>query len=171
MATIYEQCGPAVPRLALPIITENHASLLHAGVVVEYVFARSSLDDNGDPVTRDPLKLHGVPAYAIARVIKGKDRALGRGDVEICIDQRKWEEMPERRQKALLDHELTHFELAEGRDEYDRPKIKMRPHDRDYGWFDCVARRHGADSIEVDQAQQLALDAGKTYFQSELALL
>ena len=31
----------------------------------------------------------------------------------------------------------------------------VRKHDHQFGWFDCVARRHGAHSIEVQQAQQL----------------
>jgi hypothetical protein len=37
------------------------------------------------------------------------------------------------------------------RDDLDRPKLRVRKHDHQFGWFDSIARRHGPASFEVQQ--------------------
>jgi hypothetical protein len=46
----------------------------------------------------------------------------------------------------------------------------MRKHDRQFGFFDLMAKRWGPDSHEVMQAKQLIDEAGSVYFQQSLSL-
>ena len=126
---------------------------------------------DGERPTGHAVKLHGIPCYAVVKIIGATDRALGGKDARITIDKAKWEEMPTAERRALLDHELEHLMAVRDDagfmklDAYERPKLRMRHHDRDYGWFDSIAERHGDHSIEVQQAHQLAAEGRTIYFQ------
>lgn len=168
MAT-FERCDASVNDLANEILCEYppHKSLLDARVKIDYVFARAKINDNGEK-TGDALRLHGVKALGIARKVKLKDRALGRGDAEIALDGDWWKEAPAKERKALLDHELNHLTVkldVRGfvRDDLGRPVITMRFHDFEFGWFTIIAHRHGIASQERKQAQTI-LDGAGQYF-------
>jgi len=93
----------------------------------------------------------GVKALGICRKIPLKERALGRGDAEICLDGEWWKDAPEPEQRALLDHELHHIEvkIIEGAmacDDLGRPLLKIRKHDYELGLFTIIAQRHGRHS-------------------------
>ena len=45
-----------------------------------------------------------------------------------------------------------------------RPKIRLRPHDYDLGWFSIIAARHGKHSVECRQAREIVERAGQLYF-------
>ncbi len=122
--------------------------------------------DNEDP----PLKLHGYACAAVVRILGAKERAKGQGDAEIVFDEATFLRLPEPSQVALIHHELHHLELkrdGKGRvkfDEYRRPKLTMRLHDRQFGWFDEIARVHGTASLEVQQSSALLLGGKQLYF-------
>ena len=65
---------------------------------------------------------------------------------------------------AVLDHELSHLELVTDgygnvkHDDLERPRLRIALHDWQFGWFDAVARRHGSDATEVQQAKKLFED-------------
>jgi hypothetical protein len=70
------------------------------------------------------------------------------------------------RLQAVIDHELTHLVLKKSkktgaveRDDLDRPKLKMREHDYEFGWFAETAQRFGEDSFEFSQARELLASA------------
>lgn len=134
-----------------------HPQLRDAGVTVECLFAFALTDDNGDKVGA-AVKLHGYTCKAVVRVLSLKDRTVGRGDVEVLIDGDNWPTWSDEEKDALLDHELEHVELRTDkdgviiRDDLDRPKLRLRKHDHQFGWFDSIARRHGRASSEVQQA-------------------
>lgn len=119
------------------------------------------------------LTLHGIPALAISKVLPLKLRAHGLPDVEILFDGDAWQRLSKPRRMAVIDHELTHFEpqLDDAGvlkvDDLGRPKVKMRHHDHNFGWFDEVARRHKVESIEVRQAVAFADEHGQFYFPFE----
>lgn len=48
-----------------------------------------------------------------------------------------------------------------------RPKMRIRKHDRYFGWFDEVAKRWGPDSQESQQAQRFVEETGQLYFGGE----
>jgi hypothetical protein len=161
------------------IIAEHHPELHAAGVTITVLRSRKE------------LKLRGTRAYAAIRITPPRERALGSPDAVITIDGLSWDDHSDETRTAIYDHELTHLtvkrqpkrddagkvvmgpdgepETEAARDQYDRPKLKMRPHDREFGWFDEVAQRHGAAAIEVQQAQQLATgDTGQVYWLAAL---
>lgn len=162
MATTYKKASQDVRDIAARMIEQYHKPLAEFEVTIEYLFAYSD--------GPSALKLNGWPCQAIARIIGSKDRAKGMTDAEICIDADKWEELSDAEREALLDHELHHFIVqvdeddSVKRDANNRPKLGMRKHDIQVGWFAEVAKRHGAASAEVKQAQQIFDDFGEAFF-------
>jgi hypothetical protein len=123
--------------------------------------------ESSEPV----LKHQGYPAAAVVRITQLRDRALGISDAIIVVDRSIWLTFSPRQQNALIDHELTHLERVVDEetgfplyDALDRPKLTMRRHDHQLGWFDEIAQRHGDASVEVNQARQLVESTGQLYF-------
>lgn len=149
---------------------ETHKPLLDAKVSIDYLFAYGERDENNTLLT-DAITHHGVKALGLARKIGLKDRAKGMGDCEVTIDHDWWTEADAKQRRALLDHELHHFAVkTKGdivqRDKINRPIIRLRPHDVDVGWFDIIAKRHGAHSQEQIQAQTILDNRGQYYWPS-----
>lgn len=174
MAT-YQRCGDDVKELASEILCEfeSHRPLLDAKVMIDYVFAYPNLDEQtGEPIG-EAIMHHGQKALGLCRKIPLKDRAMGRADAEITLDAGWWDDASPEERKALLDHELHHIAIKIGKvglekDDLGRPKIQLRKHDFQVGWFKDVAARHGNSSIERMQARQAMCDMGQ-YFWPEIA--
>jgi hypothetical protein len=129
-------------------------------VSVDVLMAYARRDGNGDPVG-PALTLAGYQCLGKIKIMGTKDRAAGRGDVELLLDGDRWTELADEEQASVIDHELTHIELHVGddglkRDDLDRPRLRQRKHDHQFGWFDEVVRRHGRDSIEWQQYEHFA---------------
>lgn len=163
----YERANPddEATILLAEVIEQYHPLLHEEKVRVEIVWIEDDLDPR-------PLKHHGVPAMAVAKVIPLKDRYLGRGDAEITIDRQQYEELEnERQRKALLDHELEHFRLKRdafgsvAQDGAGRPKLTTRHHDVQFGWFRIVAERWKEDSMERLQAKRIEKEYGQAFFE------
>lgn len=143
------------------VMSLYHPHLRDAGVRVDMLPAYAAQDMNGD-TTGPAIKLGGHACYAVIRILGLRDRVAGRGDAEMVVDGDNWDTWDEDQLRAILDHELCHLELKVSdkgtvkRDDHDRPQLRLRQHDRHFGWFDAVARRHGSSSIEVQHASQLA---------------
>ncbi|MEM6981166.1 MAG: putative metallopeptidase [Planctomycetota bacterium] len=142
-----ERCGR--------VMTKYHGELCDHEVKVDLVMAFAATDADGDPKGPAITSSSGAAAAACIRVVGLKDRVLGRGDAEMTIDGDRYSKWQMSTIDALLDHELTHLELTGNVDDLGRPKLRLRPHDCDFGWFDCVARRHGDHSFEVTQAKSI----------------
>lgn len=159
--TAYTLAPDELKETLAAVMDEFHPHLRDAGVLVDVLLAFAQTDANGD-ANGPAIRLYGHACYATIRILGLKDRVAGRGDAEMVVDGDQCETWPEEQLRAILDHELTHLELKVSdkgsvcRDDIDRPLLRCRQHDRQFGWFDCVARRHGAHSIEVQQATQLA---------------
>lgn len=147
---------PGVAEIVNRIVEKFHGGLLGAGVTIDILEARPRVNDNGD-TEGCALKLHGYQCAAIMKVVSYKERVKGNADAELTIDGENWETLTMEEKEALVDHELEHLQLkldGEGlliRDDLDRPKLKIRLHDVQIGWFNPVARRHGPASIEWKQ--------------------
>ena len=121
------------------------------------------------------LKHQGYPAGAVCRITPLRERAMGCADASIIVDRAHWLTLSPRQRDALIDHELTH--LVRDKDEDDmpkcdslgHPKLAMRMHDHQFGWFDEVAQRHKDASTEVRQAKRLLESTGQLYFDFERA--
>ena len=168
----YKKCPKEVTDLALTILCEfeTHKPLLDAKVRVDFMFAMPDLGEDGQPLN-DAIPFRGQKALGLTRILGLKERAKGNGDAEVLLDQWWWNDASEAEQRALLDHELHHLSLKKkklnGPIEYDdgmRPKLKMRKHDVEIGWFSIVAARHGNSSMERLQAKQIADNYGQYFW-------
>lgn len=163
----YSPASEDVERTIERVRLEYHSPDLD-GVTIAALFVYDM--EASEPV----LKHGGYPAQAMVRITPVKDRALGMADAVIVIDRSNWLTLTMAQRDALIDHEITHLERAVDKDTelpvcdaVDRPKLKMRPHDRHYGWFDAVAERHGKASAEVRQAVALIESTGQLYWDFE----
>lgn len=141
----------------------NHPELAKVTIGTLFVF-----DDESDAQV---LTHQGYSSLAVVKINSLRDRAAGATDALIVVDRAGWLELDKLSRDALVDHELMHLEHAEeektGKPRYDslgRPKLRMRKHDHQMGWFDAVAARHKEASIEVRQARQLIATTGQLYF-------
>jgi hypothetical protein len=167
----FAKCPKEVYKLTEVILAEfeTHSPVLTAKVKIDLVFAFPDLDDEGHP-KNVALKKNGVRALGITKAICLKDRAQGRGDAEVTLDGDWWKDASEEEQRALLDHELHHILVccnSKGTvltDDLDRPKVKMRKHDYEFGWFKVIAERHGKHSIECQQAELIFDRAGQSFW-------
>lgn len=147
----------------------RHKPVLDARVKVDYVFAHADLDDYGI-AKNDAIRHRGQKALGLCHRIKLKERVMGRGDVEITLDGDWWDKAGEEERRALLDHELYHICVETDQngkaltDDFSRPKITMRPHDYEFGWFAVIAECHGQAAVEVQQAQMMMDKAGQWFW-------
>lgn len=162
MPKTYEPAPPEVKRRAVKLIERHHDDLWKAEVTIDYLFATN---DTGDAVSH-----RGYPALAVVRIVNLKDRTKGHSDAEITIDGAKYLRMTPEQQDALLDHELHHLIVLRDddnlvkTDDQGRPRLKMRKHDFDFGWFTVIAERHGLNSPEVTQAKIIWDEANQSLF-------
>lgn len=158
--TCYEMASDETRECCAAVMHQYHGELCDAGVEIDILLAHAPTDANGD-ANGPALKDRGHGCAAKTRIIPLRDRVAGRGDAEITLDGDEYDVWTGPQLEAILDHELTHLELCVGekgtvkRDDADRPKLRLRDHDHQYGWFDSVARRHGEYSVEVQQATRL----------------
>lgn len=147
----------------LKAMVNYHQPLCSAEVLITMLSASGPRDDAGE-VTGPAIKVNGYAAKACVRITSLKDRAAGLSDAVIIVDGDNCSTWSEPEFAAILDHELNHLEVkvdekgALVRDDLGRPKLRMRKHDFQCGWFADVAQRHKENSAE---AQQLA-EIGKT---------
>lgn len=162
----YERCPVEVAALAREVLASNerYTPLIEARVIIDYVFAMPDVDDHGKP-TGPAITVHGMSAAGRAKKTSLLDRSKGLADAEILIDREWWEMASRRQSMALLAHELHHFIVVTGRtDDLRRPILKLRKHDRQFGWFDCIAREYGPDSLECSTAKSIMDEAGQYYW-------
>jgi len=170
--TSYEKAGEDMQiniRTLLALYPE-HEVLRNAKVRFDVVFAYPEYDGHGEP--KGPAMVErGRKILGKTRKIPLKDRALGRGDVEICLDGHFWDKVGSEADKmALLDHELHHISVKTSgigtiqTDDLERPLIQLRQHDVEVGWFAVIARRHGRASQEVQQAKWIMDNAGQLFW-------
>lgn len=170
----FEKAPVEVATLATEIIAryDTHHSLSVAKPRIDFIFAFADRDGDNQPIG-PALKLRGMRAYGIARKLPAVDRAKGCGDAEIKLDGDWWDGAEDEQRTALLDHELTHLTCVLGGekgkewallDKQGRPVMALRKHDVEFGWFNCIAERHGSHSIERLQAKKLFDNLGQFYW-------
>lgn len=152
----YEKAPAEVGQIVERMMDRYHPQLRDAGVTVAQLLAFPSTDESGD--SKGPaIKHQGYQAQAVIKIIGLKERTDGRADAELVIDGENWPLLSGEEKDALIDHELEHLELKldkDGllvRDDLERPKLVIRKHDHQFGWFDSIVRRHGRDSLEFKQ--------------------
>ena len=136
------------------VMKENHGDLHAEGVTITALIARS---EEGPA-----LKVGGKEALGCIRVTKLTERTLGLGDALMILDGESMMAWSSKRLQAVIDHELRHLMLAKNKktgqiqlDDEGRPKLRIRPHDFEFGWFARTAELYGEESYEVSQAREI----------------
>lgn len=167
----YQKCPLEVHQMSKEILSEfeSHLPLVNAGVTITLLFAYGDRDEDTGELKSDAIKHHGMRALGLCRIVNEKDRVKGCADAEILLDGDYWPTIDAPEQRALLDHELHHLKVSvkDGVIKHDcagRPKLKMRKHDVEFGWFKTIAERHGEASMEQQQAKQLMDFAGQYFW-------
>jgi hypothetical protein len=167
----YIKAPSEVKEMAESILNEfaTYKDILEARVRIDFMMAYADKNEAGES-HGFALTKHGIRALGITRKIGIKDRVMGRGDAEVILDGDWWDEETPARRRALLDHELHHIQVALDdkneviRDDLKRPKLKLRKHDVEVGWFALVAGRHGSQSIEIEQAKRVMDSYGQLFW-------
>lgn len=167
----YQKAPADVREMAEAILEEfiTYKPILEAKVKIDFMFAFAEVGEDGESKGH-ALKKHGIRALGITRKLGIKDRVMGRGDAEVILDGDWWKDETPARRKALLDHELHHIDVRTDedgvvlRDDLKRPKLKLRKHDVEVGWFAVVAGRHGSNSLELEQAKAVWDSYGQLFW-------
>ncbi len=169
MAT-YTKADPPIQKRAAELLKSYHPDLAEAGVTVTVLMAHAPRNADGEPQGPAIKAPGGYPAAGKAKIVSQKDRVAGMADATVLLDGDRWDEFPERSQDALIDHELTHFELRRDDkgnvklDDCCRPKLKYRTHDFELGGFGDICARWGDDALDVQAARQIADQWGQYLF-------
>lgn len=146
------------------MVREYHPDLQNVRIVALFMY--------DDEKSEQVLQHNGYPAGAVVRITTLKERALGMADAVIVVDRAYWQTITHMQHIALIDHELTHLTRKLDPDTQQplwdalgRPRLQMRRHDHQLGWFDEVAQRHGEHSVEVRQARDLVQSTYQLYFE------
>lgn len=162
--------APAEVKERIARVMEKYHGDLHTqGVTIDSLYAYPTYGEDGE-AKGVAISGGGYPAIAQVRKLSLKDRVAGRADAEITIDAEQYEDFTEEERDAVIDHELQHLVLVEDkkqggfkRDDAGRPKLNIRLHDHQFGWFDAIVRRHGGHAIEAQQLQRFVDDAGQLW--------
>ena len=167
MSVILELAEAPVLEMAREIIAQHHKHLIFQDgqqVRLCIMMARQPDDKREEPA----IKHDGYAVAAQVSIIPYKQRVDKRADAEIIIDGRLWEDMTDRRRRALLDHQITCIELqtdgetgAVKTDDVGRPKLTLRNCDWRLQGFESIARRYEADALEVMEARKFQQVYGK----------
>lgn len=158
MGTTYELANDVTVRLIHAVLIKHHADLDREGVTIQALIATCIDKETGE--VSQALRMRNYPIAAKIQVTSYQDRVRGIADVKLTIDDSTWRGLAATRREALIDHELTHCVLTRDRDGFvkrddlGRPKLHIRPHDFELGWFTEIAERHGEAAIEVREVQR-----------------
>lgn len=161
----YQKDDGEIKGLAYELIAaqEHLKWIADCKLKIDFVFAYGTRDDDGKLIG-DAIKQHGVKALGLCRIVNLKDRAKGLGDAEIVIDHDWWETAGREEAKAVIHHELYHLKPTGDTDDLGRPKLKLRKHDFQFGWFTGIAKIHGEFSQERKQAKAIMDTEGQYYW-------
>jgi hypothetical protein len=167
-----EKAPKAIKDFALAILAqyETYKPVLDAKVNIEFLFAHGERDPETDAIVSDAITLRGFRALGTCRKTNSEERAAGRGDAVVMLDADWWEEADEAAQRALLDHQLFHIDVCHDedgiviKDKGGRPRLRMRKHDVELGFFKLVAERNGVHSQECKLAKIIMDHSGQAYW-------
>lgn len=165
MAIAYDTAPKDVLDLFKSVIERYHPEKAKVRVGILMV---TSVDKEGNPDGGWPLKWSGYAASAKVKIVPMRDRIFKNIDVEIHLDAHTWRAINEQQQTSILDHEMEHVMIMEDPEEEGdteaKLKLKLKPDDYCIWGFEAIARRHGANSMEVMSARRLRESIGKVLF-------
>ncbi len=170
MAKIYERCEEdhQAQVLARELVSTHHrelqAGLMGDGNRLRLCIMMVSSDNEKE---EHPLKANGWPQREITSIIPLLQRVDKRADAQILICLKSWESLTDNQRRALIDRAITSLQVEKDEngfiitDDAGRPKLSLRLPDYRMSGFRSIAKRYGADAIEVMDAQQWERDFGQ----------
>lgn len=162
MPITYQLADGPVNKLVETIIARREPDLKEAGVTVQVLFAYG----DGDA---PPIKVGGYACAAKIKINSRAQRVAGLPDATITVDGDQWKDWTERRQEAVLAHQLHHLLVVRfddgmiKEDDAGRPKLKMRLHDHQIGVFECIMNDYREDSLDHEAVLPLLEYTQKTF--------
>lgn len=164
MATTFDKGDEEINTRIAAVIKDHFPDLLDARVNIKVLFATSD-----EPPA---IKHGGYAADAMIRINNLKERTLGNGDALMIVDKRAYDELTSERQRdGLMHHELHHLIVKRDkesgailRDDLNRPRLGMRKHDYQIGFFRETARVFGKDAPEVLTCRWMVETGGELLF-------
>ena len=146
MPIFFDLPDPRTLSVLEEVMNTYHPHLVKAKVNVGIVVCRKE-DKEGFSKESFP------PAYARIRPTSRKNRLHCPHDATIELCHFHWESMDTQRQRALLDHELTHLLVREKEgqpilDDLGRPLLRMRKDEIELTAFTEVIERHGKSALD-----------------------
>lgn len=157
----FEKCPEDVVKVMEDLISKYYGDLAEVKLKVDLLFVHAPSPKDGEEKA-PALKHHGYQAAAIVKINSLEQRVKGAGDVTIIIDGDEWPHWSERRQQAVLHHEINHVVIkrdADGNvlsDDIGRPRVKLKLHDWELGGFACIAEKYGDDAPEKEAMNHVA---------------
>ena len=165
----FKKCDDDVKKIAAGLMFAKYPELVEVDLRIDLIFAHAPPPKEG--AQKQPaLKHHGYPAAGICKINSLEQRVRGLGDVTILLDGDEWPHWSEKRQKAVIQHELEHVVIQrdkEGQvkaDDIGRPKIKLKNHDWECGGFANIAKEYGDDAFEKEAMVLVADKYGQLLF-------
>lgn len=138
-----------VEEIARELIDAYHSHLSTARI--KYVFRSVPAEERGQIVWGKAKKVTGLNAWLTVEADqKTYEKSEPQPFFVMEIAETVWVQLEEKQKRALVDHELTHFDV-----DVDTGKYSLRPHDLEE--FNIIVRRHGLWRDEV----KLFVDAVK----------
>ena len=113
---------------------------------------------------KPPLLRNGYPVTGDIKVVSYEDRVQGKPDATLKLEGQNWANIDEESKTGEIDHQLERIIALRDKntkaiktDDFGRPKIKLRPADREVSVFDAVVRRHGRNAPEARAVEELSL--------------
>lgn len=155
MPKTYELADKATHAYVKAVMAKHHKRLVDAKITFAVMLCRGG------------LKLHGYLCAATVKINSLKDRAEGKADCTITLNddgEGGFMARPEQEREAIIDHEFVHLLPTGEEDDAGRPALKMRLHDFDLGGFGEVIERHREAALEARALE----NAHKEWIQPEL---
>jgi hypothetical protein len=159
MSKTYKRAGVKVETMSANILAKYHRQLHDVGIRADIVLVNAGADKLG--MAKPALKVHGRTCAATVTITKVLQRILNVADVIIQIDEQIWKAVDAATQRSILDHEFEHVQLDYDKkgnvqiDAADRPLLKIKPHDADFGIFQSIVKRHGDAAIDTQHIKSL----------------
>lgn len=112
---------------------------------------------------KPPLMRNGFPVNGDFKKSSYEDRVQGKPDATLKFAGPVWSNFDDEEKAAEADHWLSKLIVARDKDkviktdDFGRPMLKNRPHDKEVCVYDEVVRRHGRKAPEAVAIEELSL--------------
>jgi hypothetical protein len=163
MVTRYDPAPTAIVEQVEEMLAGFDALAL-AGVTVSTYMACGWIDGEGEAIEKPALVKSRRQVLSLVRVTKHRERCAGLADVALYLDGDRWNDLPDRRQEAVLFEALVGLELVKDKDGAvkedpgGRPRLRLRAAELYAEGYRETVEKYGGDApaaVALVQCQQM----------------